>query len=53
VNLAATILGEPFEAWISEQITIRNQKLEVKKNLLVEMDNEVYAAFQASGNVSQ
>ena len=38
--------------WIEEKILERNKKLEVKQNLLINMDPSVAAAFEASKQVS-
>jgi hypothetical protein len=38
VNIASSIIGEPFMSWVKERIEIRNQKVTEKRNMLVEVD---------------
>ena len=52
VNVGYTIIGDDFGHWIKEQILERNKKVTTQKNLLIDMDPEVAAAFQQSTNVS-
>ena len=43
-------VGDPFEAWVHEQVEIHNAKLVT--NNVIEMDAEVAEAFRASTAVS-
>ena len=51
-NLIYTIVGEPFKIWIDEEIKKRNEKIMSEHNMAIEMDPEVYKAFQESQHVS-
>ena len=51
-NLGFTIVGKAFGDFIKKRIEARNQKVAVKKDLFIAMDNAVAAAFQASTAVS-
>lgn len=52
-NVCATVLGDAFSAWVKEQIEERNVQVTKKKNLMIAMDPELAAAFQASTKVSR
>ena len=47
-----SVFGNQFAMWIEERIQERNSKMEVKQNLLINMDPTVAAAFEASKQVS-
>ena len=47
-----TVFGRQFALWVEEKIQERNRKMEVKQNLLINMDPQVAAAFEASQQVS-
>ena len=47
-----TVFGVDFAKWVEARILERNQKMEVKQNLLINMDPNVAAAFEASKQVS-
>lgn len=38
VNIAASVIGEPFMSWVKERIEIRNQKVTEKRNMMVKVD---------------
>ena len=52
MNVAYTIIGEPFSNWAKKKISERNQELAEKQNLLIEMDEEIALAWQQSVNIS-
>ena len=52
INVTYTLAGEPFNAWIKEEIASRNEDLAKKQNLLIEMDAEIAKAFHNSVNIS-
>ena len=52
LNLAATVIGEPFEKWVSAQIEACNAKIAKDQNLMVDLDPDVYRAFMNSSHVS-
>ena len=47
-NIIYSVFGRQFALWIDEKIKERNAKMETKHNLLIQMDPEVAAAFEAS-----
>ena len=38
INVAYTVIGDPFKEWIREQIETRNKKVTKEKDLLINMD---------------
>ena len=52
INVAYTLIGEPFAAWVKDEIANRNDELAKKQNLLIEMDPGIAAAFHKSVNIS-
>ena len=52
LNLATTVVGRPFEKWISQQVETRNAKVAQDQNLMVDLDPDVYEAFVNSTHVS-
>ena len=51
-NVVYTIVGDEFRTWVNSKIRERNDRVAEKHNLLVEMDNEIARAFQASSQIS-
>ena len=51
-NVIYTIVGDPFKNWVDGEIAKRNEKIMSDQNLAINMDPEIYAAFQASQHVS-
>lgn len=51
-NVIYTVAGEPFAAWVEEQIARRNSKIVLNNNKEISMDADVYAAFMSSGQIS-
>ena len=51
-NVAYSVMGDQFSDWVEQQIEERNARIAEQGNLLMEMDPEVYAAFEASTNVA-
>ena len=51
-NVIYTVFGRQFALWIEQKIRERNEKMESKHNLLIQMDPLVAAAFEASKQVS-
>ena len=52
INVAYTIVGEPFSTWVKAEIANRNEELAKKQNLLIDMDPEIARAFHGSVNIS-
>ena len=51
-NVCGTVLQDEFEQWVAVQVKNRNEEVVEKGELAIEMDAEVFAAFQASTSVS-
>ena len=41
INVAYSIIGDPFKQWIHSQIEARNKKVTKEKDLLINMDPAV------------
>ena len=52
-NVANSILKNIFSDWVKKQVEIRNRKITEEKDMLIEMDPEIAAAFAASTKVSR
>ena len=51
-NVIYTVMGEPFQAWITEQVNKRNQKVALEGNNVISMDPEIARIFQQSTAIS-
>ena len=51
-NVLYTCLGDAFANWVKDRIEARNKKVTMEKNLLIDMDPAVAAAFSNSNAVS-
>ena len=49
----ATVLGDVFTDWVSEKIEERNEEVRNKKDMNIELDPDIAAAFRASTSVSR
>ena len=52
INVAYTIIGQPFADWVMQVVTERNMKLQQEQNLMINIDPEVKAAWAQSTLVS-
>ena len=52
LNVMSTVCGEAFRKFVKEKIEERNNKLADVKDLTVDMDPEIKAAFLASSHIS-
>ena len=52
-NVIATVLGDVFTDWVSEKIEERNEEVRDKKDMNIELDADIAAAFRASTSVSR
>ena len=52
-NVCATVLKGMFTGWIKNRIEERNAKVAVQKDLMIKMDPEMAAVFQASTKTSR
>ena len=50
--MAYTVIGRPFGEFVRQRIQERNEKITVERQLNIEMDPELAAAFNASTAVS-
>ena len=53
VNVAYTLLGEPFADWVMSQIEARNTKMAKERDLMINVDLAIAAAWQQSTHVSR
>ena len=51
-NVIATVLEDGFTDWVGEQIQARNEEVTDKKEMNIEFDEDIAAAFKASTSVS-
>ena len=51
-NVIYPIVGKPFWQWVQNIMQARTQEIIKDQNMKIEMDPQVYAAFQASTAVS-
>jgi len=51
-NICASVMGTDFTDWLKIQIEERNEEVKDKKDLNIELDPDVAAAFRASTAVS-
>lgn len=52
VNLIYSIIGEDFARWVQQRIEDRNVKVTVQKDLMINLDDDLAAAFFNSSSVS-
>jgi hypothetical protein len=45
-NISASIIGEPFNKWVRQQVEARHEKVSVKKDLMIKMDPEIAKVFK-------
>ena len=48
INVVYTVIGEPFRAWVTNEIAHRNEELAKKQKLHIEMNPEVTRALHSS-----
>jgi hypothetical protein len=52
VNLIYAVIGEDFARWVWKRIEDRNAKVTVEKDLMINLDDDLAAAFFNSSAVS-
>ena len=52
INLINTVIGEPFSAWVSEKVEVRNRKLIEESNSAITLDPEILRAFNDATSIS-
>ena len=53
VNTCAVVIGEPFKAWVRQQVEDRNFAMKEKREMTIGMDPLIAAKFKASTHVSR
>ena len=53
VDVCAAVIGQPFKDWVKEQVEDRNAAMKEKREMMIDIDPEMKAAFQASTHVSR
>ena len=51
-NVIYTVIGDPFQKWVNEQVQARHAKMTKEHRTEVDMDPEIEAIFQASNHIS-
>ena len=52
VNVVASVVKDEFLKWVEAQVKARHEKVSVKKDIMIAMDQEMAAIFHASTAVS-
>ena len=52
-NIIATVLKNIFTDWVKQQIEDRNEEMAEKRDMNIELDADIAAAFNASTSVSR
>ena len=50
--MAYTIIGQPFEDFVKMRTAVRNQKVAVDREMMVEVDETIMKAFSESTSAS-
>ena len=53
VNVAASFIGGPFNDWVKEQIERRNKRVAIERDVMINVDPDIAAAFNNSSAVSR
>ena len=52
IDVCATVLGDNFREWVHDQVEERNHDMAIKKEMMISIDPQMAAKFQASTHVS-
>ena len=52
INVIYSLAGDVFRVWVSQQVRDRNDRVAEKRDLMIELDPEIAAAFGDSANIS-
>ena len=52
VNICAAVIGDAFKDWVAEQVEERNALMADKREVMIAMDPQMFAKFNASTHVS-
>ena len=47
-----SIVGDDFRKWVSKSVKVRNDEVADRRDLMIELDPEIAAAFGNSTNIS-
>ena len=51
-NVIYTIMGEPFQQWVTAQVNLRNQMVALEGNNVISMDPQIAQIFNQSTSIS-
>ena len=51
-NVIYTVVGEAFNDWVQEKVNDRHDKIKQSQSMMIDLDPEIAAIFQASQSVS-
>ena len=52
INVIYSLCGDDFREWVSQQVKDRNEKLAEKRDLMIDLDPDIAAAFRDSAYIS-
>ena len=53
INFCAAVIGKPFREWVAAQVEERNALMSQKKEMMIALDPQMAAKFNASTHVSR
>jgi hypothetical protein len=53
VNVAAAVVGQPFEDWVDQMVIERNEKVAVEKDVMIDVDPAIAQCIRESNDVSR
>ena len=53
INVCAAVIGQPFKDWVYDQVEERNVLMTKKREMMISMDPQMAAKFNASTHVSR
>ena len=53
VNIAAAVVGRPFEDWVDQKVNERNEKVAVEKDVMIDVDPLIAQCISESNAVSR
>ena len=52
INVIYSLCGDNFRQWVSQQVKDRNDRLAEKRDLMIDLDPDIAAAFSNSAYIS-
>ena len=52
INVIYSLCGDNFREWVSQQVKDRNDRLAEKRDLMIDLDPDIAAAFSNSAYIS-